>query len=686
MKDLYESTYSTQVQQETFNRASSMYDQLKQQQQQQQHQHSRLAGVQVAMNHNNMQPYYRGEAPPKETDGFQTRLDTFTGTNPFYKKKRETEFMGDRVPDSGNVYGMTGTYILDQERMITSAVRNNELPFQQEKVGPGLNVGFNSKPTGGFQQDLRAFTLPRSVDELRTINNPKLTYEGRVVDGQQEVKRGSVGEVYKNRVDTYYESGADRLFTTVGDVVKPATRPEQVIRDVTRPDTSTDYAGHAYDSVAQAPTKRATVQAPHRPVLNPLDVGSVKVVSGSGSKDDYGKGTILVYGNERDVTTTRTYQGNFTHAIKALIAPLLDIARGTTKEYLTAAPRTYGHMNGPSRLPVYDPEDVARTTQKETLEDAPRTYGHMGANERVPVYDPDDVARTTQKETLADAPRTYGHMGANERVTVYDPEDVARTTIKETIIHDTHEGFLNPSGAHKVKAALEDGARTTTRQTLPEYENSRAIRGSIRSVVYDPDDIARRTMKETIVDDDHVGGINGERQGAGYLNASYDMKNTQKQFTSDNDYTGTAYSKVKERGGYESASYDAKNTQKQFTSDNDYYGAGKAEADKSMSYDDAYNAEVNEHREKTLERRQPSKQGAKVSVGGEAIRLDSRKMECDVAATREAMGVNYVYSAIPSAVAEFTRDKISTPNDDRLDPGLLRAFKENPFTQSLSSF
>ena len=45
---------------------------------------------------------------------------------------------------------------------------------------------------------------------------------------------------------------------------------------------------------------------------------------GKGESDDYGKSKIMVYENERDVTSTRVYQGNLTSLVKALVSPITD--------------------------------------------------------------------------------------------------------------------------------------------------------------------------------------------------------------------------------------------------------------------------------------------------------------------------------------------------------------------------
>ena len=135
------------------------------------------------------------------------RLDRFTGRDRFWKPKKETEnFASDIKKNSQNVFGKEVTLDFEKSRYVNERFVNNTLPFEQIKVGPGLDDGYTSKPSGGLQQaNKREFELPKSIDELRYKTNPKMTYEGRVVDGQKGTMRGEVGEMCKNRVETFYE-------------------------------------------------------------------------------------------------------------------------------------------------------------------------------------------------------------------------------------------------------------------------------------------------------------------------------------------------------------------------------------------------------------------------------------------------------------------------------------------------
>jgi hypothetical protein len=80
-----------------------------------------------------------------------------------------------------------------------SRYENHNLPFEQLKVGPGVGLEYDDGPTGGFHQDIRKYQLPKTVDNLRAKNNPRVSYTGRIVKGKKEIKRDSGYYFTKNK-------------------------------------------------------------------------------------------------------------------------------------------------------------------------------------------------------------------------------------------------------------------------------------------------------------------------------------------------------------------------------------------------------------------------------------------------------------------------------------------------------
>ena len=170
------------------------------------------------------------------------------------------------------------------------------------------------------------------------------------------------------------------------------------------------------------------------------------------------------------------------------------------------------------------------------------------------------------------------------KLTVYDPNDIARTTIKETLIHDTRAG--------NVKGNL----------------------GVDKTIAYNPDDVARTTMRETTEDTKRDGNI-GNTQNA---------------------------------DAYKSIDVQVKDTDRQLTSDNQYFGVGDSANEKQMLYSDKYNATINEVKDILLKERKPTKTSVKLFNQVDNMNVNHKKMECDQVNTRQTPNYGRIHNQIPN--------------------------------------
>ena len=214
--------------------------------------------------------------------------------------------------------------------------------------------------------------------------------------------------------------------------------------------------------------------------------------------------------------------------------------------------------------------------------------------------------------------------------------------------------------------------------------------------VYDPNDIAKTTIKETNIHNERTGNFGrGDLVKEGYTTNPQYAPNTNKQFTSDNEYTGVPDGNALGGGGdgYLTADYQAPNTNKQFTSDNEYTGnAAPSDEVKPMSYADVYNATINEvtkEKEVVSKGRAPTLNNAKIPVGEDKINININKIESDFINTRD-LAASKIYNSIPQPEAcGVTTDKDTLDNktiEERINPDILKQFKDNPYTQPLDSF
>ena len=207
-----------------------------------------LSGIEIPQDqfmHNNMTPFF-GSRVKQNVEPVANRsvLEKFTGefAPELWQKKKERKPLFDPMrKDVGNVFGNEVQTDYYKERIAEPRIRNNEKPFEPQRVGPGLNQGYSSKPSGGFQQfEQQNIVRPKTVDELRIGSNPKATFKGRVLAGKAKDKRGQVGDISKNRAETFFENTPERYFTTVGAVTKDTERPEYEVKPTAREETSKD--------------------------------------------------------------------------------------------------------------------------------------------------------------------------------------------------------------------------------------------------------------------------------------------------------------------------------------------------------------------------------------------------------------------------------------------------------------
>jgi hypothetical protein len=240
---------------------------------------------------------------------------------------------------------------------------------------------------------------------------------------------------------------------------------------------------------------------------------------------------------------------------------------------------------------------------------------------------------------------------------VYNPNDVAKTTIKETNIHDSAKLNMKPDKAPNTQ-------------------------------VKDPNDVAKVTIRETTNVLDHVNNPKLNKE-TGYISKKDNMEApvTHRQ-TTTTDYTGDA--KGEESGGYKIVEADPKNTVRQFTSDYEYEGiAGPATDTKPLSYEDIYNSTIRSVRQDVSKGRIPATQGPKNALSGADMNVSMNKNTEHNNKAVEERGVigTKIYNLTSNLpTCSKTVDKNTLPNQDRLDPGMVDAFKENPYTQSLHSY
>ena len=206
--------------------------------------------VQSEEGHNNMVPFFGANVTQSTysgaTDGI---LDTYTGTgkNTFFHKEEAPAFFKPEAA-TGLPWGKQVETDFEQSRMVTSLALKNVFPIEPTLVGPGVNDGYTNLPSGGYQQDsIREFALPKTTDEIRVANKPKLTYSADPVPGSHYITdMGLQAPVKKNRPDRFQvlqaaDGSLPHVNTTMGQQVASSIYPNQVMKVQNRESTSVEY-------------------------------------------------------------------------------------------------------------------------------------------------------------------------------------------------------------------------------------------------------------------------------------------------------------------------------------------------------------------------------------------------------------------------------------------------------------
>lgn len=618
MKNMYSSTYMDNVKNDEYKRAKKMYKDAQnpmitgvvpqpgfsslfdieqgQNMAESGEYISALSGLKMTtkdLQHNNMKPFLRGGITQNTNiERFTSKLDRDTGVDKYYMKKKEAASLFKPIIGLHNVNGAKPSSEFYKSRLETPRVMNNVSPIPKVYVGPGLNKGYSSLGSGGYQQsDTLDYARPKTLDNLRSKVNQKqsvfdIPFQAPIKGTDQ---RGVTTPFAKNKPERTYAQTEENWFKTTGANTKDSVRPELVLKEPTKADMHVDYTGSA----------------------------KLENVKGVSDADDYGKRNIIIYSNERDKSQTCTTVANLTTNVKAMLIPVVDALRLSLKEYLVDAPRAGGNP-------------LAQIPNKPT------------------VHDPADVPKTTVKETIVQDSDTLNLTGPNQTYSAL--QDEAKTTVKETLIHDGD--LLNVKSNSCSYMKNDDDAKTTIRETLPVVDTKRNIGAAVYKVyVYDPDTVAKTTVKQTTIKGKSELGFIG-----GLVTGLF--------------------------GGYESANIELKNTHKQFTSDNDQYGIAKSVYEHvPMSREAEENAETNGAREQLLidAGHTPNPGNMNIGIDKSDIYMESNRLLSDDMPAREAGNMDKVYQTHP-VISELsiTREPTKiTIVEDRLDNSILESLKYN---------
>ena len=373
--------------------------------------------------HNNMVPFTNSKpfGQTYNNNNAETILDNYVGNGSQIIKKIEQAPLFKPQENVQWAFGMPDMSDFYQSRQNPVNRNNMVKPFESVRVGPGLDKGYSSAGSHGFNAGMEARDkwLPKTVDELRVSTNPKQEYTLDSLQGpaQAVIKNvGIEGRVEKYRPDTFFINTQDRWLTTTGAEKAGRMVAEEIQKTSNRNETTTYQHGTPNAILKTASYVPKKYEEPKRNQLEGFDVGPSKT-KGTGPSDDLQLqlNSHVNYANNRAVNLQpEVFGSGFSRAIGAAIAPVMDILKPSRKEEYSCNIRVFGNIGGevPGNY-VSNIGDVPTTTIKETTLYKPNGYvGNQTDNAGYLVNDQQPIANqrdTVNHDSLLGMSSRYGN-------------------------------------------------------------------------------------------------------------------------------------------------------------------------------------------------------------------------------------------------------------------------------------
>ena len=289
----------------------------------------------------------------------QRRMEIYTGNDPTWRPKQETEARFQPTPQNITSSGSAGNavnYDTTRQTASVSGTQNNVLPFEQVRVGPGVGVDSSVAATDGFHSMYR--TMPVDATGYRTN-----TLEGRIIPGGAQVTAREVDPQLTSKMPPRFWGIERRPLAKGRATVTARTHRPKIVRveDRTCHVVGDEYfggAGRAGQNVPAGGTDRHKNDVrPGLPLTNVKGgdgLGGFSVASfdtarftnqqremdgTNGALTGYGYGPraqtqYLTPNTKRDLSSCQGYMGGAGHAVPTGTTQPLDLPLTTLREQL----------------------------------------------------------------------------------------------------------------------------------------------------------------------------------------------------------------------------------------------------------------------------------------------------------------------------------------------------------------
>ena len=427
---------------------------------------SDLAGRRVDFSHSNMLPFYGSSVKqPTDASAWSSTLERHTGIVPHHKNKHETRPV---EPPKHNAGGhVAGTPVLKDDTRVRMIPENRKKaqgvrPFEQYREAPGLGLSADQTiPSVESTLQEQEYTKNRTVDELRTLNNPKITYASRPLGPPlRHFKRGVQSAVARNRPENLHDATPIRAGPAVTS--QASQRPNVIDRATTRQETTSYQQGVAAPAVGTETSVRSKFQVSQRPEFDSFTEGYRNI--GQSAVTQMPSGTYQSQPTTRESYEKNSTAGYLKSVMTMFTAPVIDAIRSTRKETTLSEQRVGDFSTSVApKAPVYDPNDVLRTTMKETTlhstEFRPAAITDKNASARITKFQ----VPMTHKETLSNKEHVGLAEGKNRTgaytTSTFEVKPTHKQATSNVEYQGTAGGDLAPQSYNAVLAATTNAVK-----------------------------------------------------------------------------------------------------------------------------------------------------------------------------------------------------------------------------------
>ena len=442
--------------------------------------------------HNNMTPYFGGKirGSTQNPTVSESIMDNMTGTGSQHVKKQEQAPLFAPQKDIRYAHGAPNQTDFYQSRVMPGSRMANVKLWDEQKVAPGLNAGYGTEGSLGFNSGMEARDkwIDKNVDELRVETNPKMTFGLQNHEGPAHYFNNAPatvetqGKVEKYLPDTYYVNSPDRWLTTTGLEKGQTSRAIEINRDVNRSTTSVEYYGIDSNQDGSRTYQTGEYAEPKRPELeaNPLLNANAKGTNAA-TVADYGIQGYKSLPNNRSTTKSSETFGVVNGMMKAAIAPIMDILRPSRKENVIGNINPSGNVQTTvSALPVFNPADKTPTTIRETTEGL-LDNNHLNIEGQHEGGYQVAEQQSVEQERDTTSCMYYGDGGTNNGVALYNAAYNQRNNVNKTHKNRPNQGGMAMlNGNQKIQIDKNENDRNNNRMWVRSGNNG--INNTIPSV------------------------------------------------------------------------------------------------------------------------------------------------------------------------------------------------------------